>query len=99
MALELAAARAVAQARLLERAVHDRGPWEIEVDGTRVPAVRVKTPSRVLFLAYFADTPTDDVAWLYCGGEMLSSLQIGVPESGSCTIEWSLWTTQDAVGV
>jgi hypothetical protein len=99
MALDLAAARAVAQARLLERAVHDVGPWEVEVGGIRVPAIRAITPSRVVFLAYFADQLTDDVAWLYCRGQLLSSQEIDVPPEPSCSVYWEISPTADTVGV
>lgn len=90
--LDFLAARAVAQAKLLERAVHHRGPWEMEIAGMRVEAVRIVTPSRVVFSAYFASVPEGDtsVAWLYCEGEVLTSREIDVPESGSFFMEWSL---------
>jgi|SRR5882757_1606314 len=93
MALELAAARAVAQAKLLERALHDPGPWEIQVNDVRMLAVKVKTPNRVIFLAYFppmcwVDPP--EVAWLVCRGEEMACRQIVAPGEGAHEIEWSL---------
>lgn len=93
MALDFAAARAVAQAKLLERALHDRSAWEIEVNGARELAVKVITPRQVVFFASFPpmcwiDPP--EVAWLICGGETLASREIVAPADGGCTIEWHI---------
>jgi hypothetical protein len=90
--LDYAAARAVARARLLERAVHDSGPWQIEIAGIREDAVKVRTPHRVLFLANFYSVPDPDatVAWLLCDGQFLSSKDIRLGDSGPFSIEWSI---------
>ena len=90
--LDFIAAHAVARARLLERAVHDRGPWQIEIGGVREEAVRVRTPQRVLFLANFygLDEPHPDVAWLLCDGDIISSKDIELTGTGPYAIEWSI---------
>jgi hypothetical protein len=49
--LDFVAARTVAMARLLEQAVHDSGPWSIAFAGKREDAVKILTPSRIVFLA------------------------------------------------
>ena len=78
--------------RLLERAVHEQGAWQIEIAGVREDAVRVRTPNRVLFLANFygLDEPYPDVAWLLCGGEIISSKDITLTGTGPYAIEWSI---------
>lgn len=93
MLLDFAAAQAVARARLLERACHDAGPWEIEVQGMRVPAVKVRTPHRVVFLGAFPDMcwiQPPEVAWLYCRGELIGSQEILAPAEGAHTVQWSI---------
>lgn len=77
----------------MERAVHDPGPWHIEIGDVRVEAVKVRTPSRVLFLALFDEVPSGeaDVAWLYCGGDPISSKEIGgVPGRTPFNVEWAI---------
>lgn len=93
MLLDIAVARAVARAKLLERAVHDSGPWEIEINGMRFPAVKVKSDVRVLFLTHipqmcFVTAP--EFAQLYCRGELVGSRQIITPLEGSYSIQWAL---------
>lgn len=91
--LDFMAAQAVARAKLLERACHDPGPWSIEVQGVHVPAIKVRTPSRVVFLASFPDlcwVEPPEVAWLYCAGELIGSQDIVAPAEGAHTVQWSL---------
>lgn len=89
MALDFMAARAVARAKLLERAVHDPGPWEIRVGDETSQAVKVRTASRLIFLAHFSSLDKlEDVAWLSCRGELLNSLDIQAPAGGPFSIEW-----------
>ena len=105
MLLDFVAAQAVARAKMLERAVHDHGPWEIEVHGLRVAATRVRTPSRVIFLGWFPDLcwiDPPDLAFLYCRGELVGSQRIIAPGEGAHTVEWTIGIEgmdQDAVGV
>jgi hypothetical protein len=91
MALDLVVARAVAQAKLLERAVHDPGPWEIEVGGVRQLALKAVDPTKVIIFATFPpvcwiDPP--DVARLYCRGEMVGSREIVPPSDDVFTVHW-----------
>lgn len=93
MLLDFMAAQAVARAKLLERACHDPGPWSIEVQGIRVAAVKVRTPSRVIFLASFPAIcwiEPPEVAWLYCADELIGSQDIFAPAEGAHTVQWSL---------
>lgn len=91
--LDFVAAQAVNRARLLERACHDSGPWEIEIQGMRITALRVRTPHSVLFLATFpnmcwVDPP--ETALLYCAGELVGVRSIVAPAEGAYTIRWTV---------
>lgn len=77
----------------MERAVHDPGPWHVEIGDIKVAAFKVKTPTRVLFLASFEEVPVGEtsVAWLYCKGDPISSKEIGgVPERAPFCVEWAI---------
>lgn len=91
MLLDLAAAQAVVRARLLERAVHDPGPWAIRIGEVTVEAVRIRTPRRVAFVAHFDELPPhrDAVGWLLCRGEEVSSKQLG-ELLGPSAVTWTL---------
>lgn len=91
--LDLEVARAVAQARMMESALHDPGPWFIGTGDVQVAAARVVTPSRVVFLAYFEEIPEGDrsAVLLYCRGQMVSARNdFRVPDRGAFTVEWSV---------
>jgi hypothetical protein len=90
--LDFIAASAVARARLLERAVHDRGPWQIEAGDLTVDAVKVRTPHRVIFLGYFERPPAEPTEQLYlhCRGNPVSSMPVSVPTAGNFCVEWVL---------
>jgi hypothetical protein len=91
MLLDLQAARAVARAHVIERAVNDPGPWTIRISADEQPAVRVKTPNSVLFVAHFdggAD-PAETTAWLCCRGREISSRDIS-PIREPFVMQWSL---------
>lgn len=94
-ALDFVAAQAVAHARLLERACHDSGPWEIEVQGMRIPAVRARTPHAVIFLATFPEmcwVEPPDTALLYCADELVGARPIVAPGEGAYTVRWTIGT-------
>lgn len=76
MLLDLLAAQRVTQARVFEQAVHDPGPWTIRIQDVEVGAVRVRCPTRVVFLAVFPPRSWGEqsqTAWLSCRGELKSS--------------------------
>ncbi len=90
LALDELAARAVCRARLLERAIHDPGPWVVALAGLVVPAVRVidEESRTVTFHAEFL-VPASGVAELRCGGEPVSWRDVkGLPDGFE--VEWSL---------
>jgi hypothetical protein len=91
--LDFLAAHAVARARVLERAVHDSGHWQVEINDQREDAVKVRTPHRVVFLANFYWLPEPEqaeVAWLLCDGEMISSMDVRLSGPAPYAIEWSV---------
>ncbi len=100
--IELAAARAVHRARLLERAVHDRGPWEIEIGGIREDAFHVVCPNRVVLISTFPG-----VCWLeppttidlYCSGELVDSKPFETPIDGAFRVNWELVAEESAAYV
>lgn len=90
MSLDLAVSRAVVQMRALERAVHDAGPWEIDIAGVRSPASRLVLDDRVDFEADFpAQQDQEGSAVLLCAGEFVSARALELPE-GPFTLDWSL---------
>ena len=98
--IDLTAARLVHQARVLERAVHDRGPWEIEIGGIREDAYHIICPSRVILIATFPGVcwvESPDTVNLYCRGEMVDSKRIDPPTDGVFRLEWNLVAEPSAV--
>lgn len=70
MSIDLAVSRAVAAARALEMAVHDEGPWSLELAGMIVPARREidEMLMEASFVATFPRT-TGGLAELRCRGK------------------------------
>lgn len=91
MLIDLQAARAVARARMIERAVNDPGPWTIRIGEDEQYAVRVRTPTGVRFLVFFDDgaDPDETVAWLCCAGREISSRDVA-PLREAFTLEWRI---------
>ena len=56
MMIDLAVSRAVTMVHALEMAVHDNGPWSLELDGMIVPARRSVGSVGVTFSAIFPST-------------------------------------------
>lgn len=53
MALDLAVSRAITMVHILERALHDPGPWSLRINGSFAPAERRVEQDRVVFSAEF----------------------------------------------
>lgn len=68
--IELDAAQALFAARLLEAAVHHKGPWEFQWGEIRIPAEKTFTSSGVVFSGEFPDLcwiePPDGSLLLIC---------------------------------
>jgi hypothetical protein len=67
MSIDLAVSRAVAAARALEMAVHDDGPWSLELAGMIVPVRREVDELGATFTGAFPHT-TGGPATLLCRG-------------------------------
>lgn len=95
MALDMAVARAVMAARQIERAVHDPGPWSINLGGISYPAVRWVGEDRVIFRAHVPDTcwlvdepiAIDLVCWTAEGSDVVGSRMVEMTD-GASSIEW-----------
>lgn len=76
MSFDLAVSRAVTMAHALERALHDPGPWFIELDGYFAPASReiCETNLTVTFTAHFLRADDGAVPMLRCQGEEVRAL-------------------------
>lgn len=94
MDLDLLVAEAVFRVRLIERALHDAGPWSIRYGGQDAPAVRMIAADRVIFRAHFPGvcwiSDPDETATLLCGGESVSIRPIEPPQDGEFTMEWEI---------
>lgn len=94
MALDTAVSRAVHRARLLERALHDDGPWAIEYGGQSLPASKVYCASHIHLQAQIPTqcwiVDPDGIAVLTLRGEPQSVQQIGIVGDGGHDIDWIL---------
>ena len=94
--LDVMASRVVYAARVFERAVHDPGPWFIEYQGVRFPAMRVCEQDRVTFTA---DLPIQETGFitvgLHCGDELLSVRELTVEQvfEDGLAIDWAVELT------
>lgn len=79
--LDTLVAGAVADARLLERSLHDHGPWSVRWADTTVPAERQVGATSVAFSASFpADHQGDgEYAELWCRDELVQVRYVGPP--------------------
>jgi len=68
MSIDLVVSRAVAATRALEMAVHDVGPWSLELTGMIVPVRREIDELGVIFTGDFPHT-TGGYATLLCRGQ------------------------------
>jgi hypothetical protein len=82
MSFDLAVSRAVTMAHALERALHDPGPWFIELDGYVAHAEREvrEEALEVLFIAQFPHALDGAVPILRCLADEIRAL---TPVSGS----------------
>jgi hypothetical protein len=67
MSIDLAVSRAVSAVRALETAVHDSGPWSLELAGMIIPVHREIADDGVAFTGTFPST-SGGFATLYCRG-------------------------------
>jgi len=86
MTLDHLVSSAVYQAHLLERAVHDAGPWTITVGSQALVADRVLLPTGVQFTVRMEPTEADE-AVLSCNGEVLAIRSIE-PADHPSVLQW-----------
>lgn len=92
--IDLQVSRAIFSVKLLERALHDPGPWAFAWGPLIVPAEREVTDSGVVLRGDCPEhclvaTPGNVVA-LLCNGEVVGAKEIDPPGDGGFEVEWSL---------
>ena len=96
--LDFAVAQAVHRARLIERALHDRGPWEIAYGPCSVGALKAVLDDRVVFLARLPEmcwlTEPDPYLSLLCRGEVVTVRPIDHPGDGTVDVRWEMTLAQ-----
>jgi hypothetical protein len=98
--LDLKVGAALMRLRLIERALHDRGSWEMEYAGTRVPLSRFLKDDRVIMVAHFpAMCPLDpqEAVSIMVNGEHVWTVALDepLPEDG-CSLYYDM-ALQDPV--
>jgi hypothetical protein len=89
-AFDLQVAQAISRARLLERMLHDKGPWSAIVFGHeteyRVPADRtvLADEGRVILVAYVSKPAQLRAIEIYCGGDLVTARPVA--GQGPCRI-------------
>lgn len=88
--LDLAVSRAIMALHTLETALHDNGPWSVEIQGRSFPANRYVLDDAVQFCVALPDNllPGTHPAFLTCGKRSLSTMLVDVPESGEFIVDW-----------
>lgn len=102
--IELHAAQALFAARMLEAAVHDKGPWTFRWGGIEVPAERTVSADGVTFVGRFPEVcwlrrPTDGLL-LLCDGKVMGMRRVDEDEhpgdTGFC-VTWAVLTRRTRV--
>lgn len=92
--LDFAVARLVFGARVMERALHDPGPWTISWGPFSAPAERVVSDVEVVFRAEFEDQcyllRPEPTATLRCAGEVVGVREVEFPGDQPFVVEWAL---------
>lgn len=93
MDLDIRVAQALMAARLMERALHDEGPWSVSWNGQNSPAERLVTRDGIVFAATFVGPLTGGTAVLRCGADPVRVCPVEcepVPDGAWFTLEWAL---------
>ncbi len=92
--LDQIVSRAVYSATLLERAVHDRGPWTMKWGPIEVVATRTKHESGVRFEATFPEAcwiaRPEPCITLLCRGEFAAMRTVDHPGDTQFAVSWDL---------
>ena len=100
MPMDIEVARAVFQARQIERALNDPGPWTVGYGSHVAPAVRWVTDREIIFAAHFPDAcwmDDDGFLTLRCRDEVVGTRTIDTPEDGEWKAEWTFSLTSPAM--
>jgi|SRR6185437_5315998 len=94
---DLLVSQAVSHARLLERALHDSGPWWAVTYGShtecRVPVSRtvLAAERRIMLIAYLTrGCERISAVEIYCAGELVTAREIADEPSAPCRIALSV---------
>lgn len=91
MSLDLAVARVIMTARLMEHALHaPTADWEIAVGDTVVSANRTVLDDRVVFSALFPEQPDGDLQTLSHSGVPMIVRPFTYPGFAPFIVEWAL---------
>lgn len=93
MSLDLVVAQAVRRVRILECAVHDRGPWYLKWGPHYVEAQRTLTATSVVFSATFPEScylVRPQTLELYCRDELVSVRALTDPGDIEFDVAWEL---------
>lgn len=93
MVNEVGLASAITMLHALEKGVHDSGPWTMDLDGVRLPAMRVVTEYGVSFVTEFPEmnfSGETSLLTLFCGQDMVLVKNFTAPDHGSFVVDWSL---------
>lgn len=92
--LDSTVAKVVFTARLLERAVHDPGPWTMSWGPHTVPAKRVLTDDGAIFVAEYPDVcyiqRFEAPLVLACNGETVGVREMDWPGDCAFTVDWTI---------
>lgn len=101
MSLDLAVARVIMRARVLEHALHaSTADWEIAVGDTVVSANRTILDDRVIFSALFPEQPVGTSQTLSCNGIPMMVRPFIDPGFAPLIIDWALvLSKEDSVAV
>lgn len=89
--LDLKIARTIYMLKVIERAYHSKGVWEIGSGGIRVVAERRFEDDSVAFFADFPCSALDGSLLLFCDGELVYARDFEPPsESGVAQMAWRL---------
>lgn len=96
MRLELMVAQAVAWARVIERALHDRGPWTFRTEHGISPAHRIinRKAGEIVFHGVALGFGDRQPVALYCGDDLITVTNADLTQGEHLT--WKILVTSTA---
>lgn len=74
--LEARVAKVVFEAHILERAVHDSGPWYIRLNDKMLPAAKSLRDEAVTFTSALRSSEVVTEAFLFSGDDLVSTMNV-----------------------